>query len=369
MTGSPPSNGADPIAANAVVIGAGPVGLFQVFQLGLQGIQAHLIDALPYTGGQCAELYADKPIYDIPGVPVCTGRELVELLERQIAPFAPERHLNQIVSSLAVQADGRVLLHTTAGTRLLARTVFIAAGVGAFVPRTVKAEGIDAFTGTQVLYHPDAATLAARTAGRHVVVHGGDEPAVRAAIALVDGQKGQTTDGPASVTLLHRRDAFQAPPQALEQLAALRSAGRICVVAGQITGIDTEADASSLQALRLTSAEGVEERLPLDLLLAYLGISPRLGPIADWSLAIERKQLVVDTANFRTSVPAIYAVGDINTYPGKRKLILCGFHEATLAAFSAAEFLSGDKVALQYTTTSTRLHERLGVALQLDKPA
>ncbi|RYF67473.1 MAG: NAD(P)/FAD-dependent oxidoreductase [Comamonadaceae bacterium] len=341
-------------------MGAGPVGLWQVFQLGLHDIHAHLIDALPYTGGQCAELYADKPIYDIPGVPVRTGRELVALLERQIAPFAPQRHLSQVVSALALQDDGRVLLQTSAGTRLLARTVFIAAGVGAFVPRTVKADGIDAFTGTQVLYHPDAASLTGNTSARHVVVHGGEEPAVLAAIALGN----QTKNPAASITLLHRRDAFQAPPEALAQLAALREAGRIRVVAGQINGIEASADGRTLQALRLTKPEGGEERLPLDLLLAYLGISPRLGPIADWGLAIERKQLVVDTAAFRTSVPAIHAVGDINTYPGKRKLILCGFHEATLAAFSAAEYLSGDKVALQYTTTSTRLHERLGVAPQ-----
>ena len=347
-----------PIAADAVVIGAGPVGLFQVFQLGLQGIAAHLIDALPHTGGQCAELYPDKPIYDIPGVPMCTGRELVALLEQQIAPFTPKRHLGQTVAALSLEDDGRVLLETSGGTRLLARTVVIAAGVGAFVPRTVKVDGIDAFTARQVLYHPDAATIGARVAHRHVVVHGGDEPAVMAALALAHDDP----QAPASVTLLHRRDVFQAPEAALSALAALREAGRIRVVAGQIAGIATSQDGSTLQALRLALPDGSEEQLPLDWLLAYLGISPRLGPIADWGLALDRKQLVVDTAHFRTSVPAIHAVGDINTYPGKRKLIVCGFHEATLAAFSAAEALAGDAVALQYTTTSTRLHERLGVA-------
>ena len=345
------------IEADAVVIGAGPAGLFQVFQLGLQGIAAHLIDALPHTGGQCAELYPDKPIYDGPGVPVCTGRELVALLERQIAPFPLQRHLGQTVAELALQPDGRVRLQTSAGTRLLARTVFIAAGVGAFVPRAVKAEGIDAFTGSQLLYHPDAATLAQRIAGRHVVVHGGEDGAVLAAIACA---RAEDAGAPASVTLLHRRDVFQAPPEALAELAALREAGRIRVVAGQITGI--EAAGGRLQALQLALPEGGTSRLPLDLLLAYLGISPRLGPVADWGLAIERKQLVVDPASFRTSIAAIHAVGDINTYPGKRKLLLCAFHEATLAAFAAAETLSGGPVALQYTTTSSRLHERLGVA-------
>jgi thioredoxin reductase (NADPH) len=346
-----------PIEADAVVIGAGPAGLFQVFQLGLQGIAAHLIDALPHTGGQCAELYPDKPIYDVPGVPVCTGRELVALLEQQIAPFPLQRHLGQTVAELSLQPDGRVRLQTSAGTRLLARTVFIAAGVGAFVPRAVKAEGIDAFAGTQLLYHPDTATLPARAAGRHVVVHGGEDGAVLAAIACA---RAKSAEAPASVTLLHRRDVFQAPPEALAELAALRESGRIRVVAGQITGI--EAAGGRLQALQLALPDGGMSRLPLDLLLAYLGISPRLGPVADWGLAMERKQLVVDPASFRTSIPAIHAVGDINTYPGKRKLLLCAFHEATLAAFAAAETLNGGPVALQYTTTSTRLHERLGVA-------
>ena len=338
-----------PIAADAVVIGAGPVGLFQVFQLGLQGIPAHLVDALPYLGGQCAQLYPDKPIYDIPGTPVCTGRELVDLLARQIAPFAPATHLGQQVSALQPQADGRLLLATTAGTQLLARSVFIAAGVGAFVPRTVKVDGIEALAGSQVLYHPATPQAAA---GRNVIVHGGDEEAVRAAI--------EATDIARSVTLLHRRDVFQADAADLQRLQQLRDAGRIRVVAAQITGIETD-PSGRLNALRVLDAQGEEQSEPLDLLLVYLGISPRLGPVADWGLAIERKQLVVDTASFATSVPGIYAVGDINTYPGKRKLILCGFHEATLAAFAAAEYLSGAAVALQYTTTSSKLHERLGV--------
>ncbi|WCM90345.1 NAD(P)/FAD-dependent oxidoreductase [Acidovorax sp. NCPPB 3576] len=341
------------VETDAAVIGAGPVGLFQVFQLGLQGIAAHVIDALPHVGGQCAELYGDKPIYDIPGIPVCTGRELVALLQRQIAPFQPTLHLGQRVATLVPQPDGRLLLQTTAGTALLARTVFIAAGVGAFVPRAVKAEGIERFEGTQLHYHEDAAD----TAGRHVVVHGGEDTAVARAIACA--QLGP--QAAASVTLLHRRDAFQASPEALAQLQALRDAGRIAVVAGQIVGIEVQQD--RLAALQLIDPDGQPRPLPLDVLIACLGISPRLGAIADWGLAMERKQLVVDTAAFRTAIPGIHAVGDINTYPGKRKLILCGFHEATLAAFGAAEYLAGAPVALQYTTTSARLHERLGVAV------
>ena len=334
---------------DAVVIGAGPVGLFQVFQLGLHGIAAHVIDALPHVGGQCAELYPDKPIYDIPGVPVCTGRELVALLQRQIAPFNPTLHLGQQVARLAVQDDGRVLLHTDTGTALLARAVFIAAGVGAFVPRPVKADGMEALAPGQVLYHPQD-TLAA--IGRHVVVYGGDEAAVRVAIDCVPHA--------ASVTLLHRRDAFQAAPELLAQLQALRDTGRVRVAVGQITAVQAGPQ-GQLQSLALLGPDGQIAPLPLDMLLACLGISPRLGPLADWGLAMERKQLAVDTAAFQTSVPAIHAVGDINTYPGKRKLILCGFHEATLAAFATAERLAGHKLPLEYTTSSERLHKLLGV--------
>lgn len=354
--------------ADAVVIGAGPVGLFQVFQLGLQGIAAHVVDALPHVGGQCAELYADKPIYDIPGVPVCTGRELVALLNRQIAPFAPQLYLSQRVETLQPAPDGGFLLATDAGTTLHAGTVFIAAGVGAFVPRTLKIDGIERFHGTQVFHHDAPAD----TAGRHVVVHGGEDTAVARAIACAE-------PGPqaaASVTLLYRRDAFQAPPDALARLQALRAEGRIRVVVGQATGIEAEAAPENpdsappqLSALRVLTPDGTEERLPTDVLLLCLGVSPRLGPVADWGLALERKQVVVDTAAFSVGVPGLYAVGDINTYPGKRKLILCGFHEATLAAFAAAEHLAGAPVALQYTTTSSRLHERLGVAAPVRQPA
>ena len=331
------------------------MGLFQVFQLGLQGINAHLIDALPHAGGQCVELYGDKPIYDIPGIPVCSGRELAALLLRQVEPFKPQWHLNALVAALVPQADGRLLVETSQGARLLARTVFIAAGVGAFVPRTLKVEGIEKFVGSQVHYQQLPAALAC--AGKQVVVHGGDEAAVARAVALATAE---APHAPARTTLLHRRDAFQAAPELLDQLHALRAAGRLHVTVGQITGLQVEQD--RLAALQLVDVEGAPQQLPLDFLVPVLGISPRLGPVADWGLAMERKQLVVDTEAFRTSVPGIHAVGDINTYPGKRKLILCGFHEATLAAFGAAEFLTGAKVPLQYTTTSARLHQLLGVA-------
>jgi thioredoxin reductase (NADPH) len=341
-------------SADAIVIGAGPVGLFQVFQLGLQGLRAHVIDALPHPGGQCAELYGDKPIYDIPAVQACTGHELVQRLLAQIQPFAPQFHLGQQVDSVQAQPGGGFLVGTTQGTQLQARAVFIASGVGAFVPRTLKVPGLDAFEGSQLRYRLDEGTS---LAGQRVVVHGGDEPAVQQAIACASAPEAQR---PAHTTLQHRRDVFDAPPALLEQLQALRAAGRIEVAIGMASSIvETQ---GRLTALELTTPEGTQQSLPLDLLLVRLGLVPRLGPIADWGLALERKQLVVDTATFATNVPGIHAVGDAITYPGKRKLILSGFHEATLAAFGAAEWLAGHKLPLEYTTSSERLQGLLGIA-------
>ena len=345
------------IDTDVVVIGAGPVGLFQVFQLGLQGLRVHLIDALPHPGGQCAELYGDKPLYDIPGLVFCTGHELVQRLQQQIAPFAPHWHGGQQVEQLTAQPDGRWLVATSAGTRLHARTVCIAAGVGAFVPRTLKVADLDraAWLGTQLLYHWDEASAPAQLAGQQVVVHGGDAPAVAQVLACAGAAQ-----PPASITLQHRRDVFDAPPEQLAQLQALRSAGRVQVAIGQISAADSVA--GRLSALQLLAPDGSTQRLPVDVLLVRLGLLPRLGPLADWGLALERKQLVVDTATFATSAAGIYAVGDIVSYPGKRRLIVCGFHEATLAAFAIAERLAGHSVALEYTTSSVRLQQRLGVA-------
>lgn len=340
------------IETDALIIGAGPAGLFQAFQLGLQDIRAHIVDVLPYVGGQCAALYADKPIYDIPGTPVCTGRELVASLQRQIEPFAPVLHLGQEVATLASGADGRLLLTTSTGRAFLARTVFIAAGIGAFQPRRLRIAGIEAFEGTQLHYHaPDDAVVA----GQHLVVAGGGEEAVASVLHFA-----QVSTPPASITLLHRRDGFEVDATQLAALQQLRDAGRVQVAIGQPTGFETVA--GSMAHVVLSHAEGPDTRLELGLLLVRLGLSPRLGAIADWGLALERKQLAVDPATCATAQPGIYAVGDINHYPGKKKLILCAFHEATLAAYDAAERLVSDrKVVVEYTTTSTRLQGLLKV--------
>lgn len=346
--------GAAMIQTDALVIGAGPVGLFQVFQLGLLDIQTDVVDALPHPGGQCIELYADKPIYDIPGTPRTTGRALVASLLEQIKPFGARFHLGQEVSTLARQADGRFLVDTSRGQSFLATTIFIAAGVGAFQPKRLKIDGLDVFENTQLFHHLDEP---ARFAGAKVLVVGGDEAAVEAAIRLAEAGMQQAT----TVTLLHRRDVLQAPEKILARFESLRNSGALRFQVGQVTGITTEG--GRLTAAQITGVDGDTAALLVDNMLVLLGLSPRLGPVSQWGLAMERKQLPVDTEKFSTSVPGIFAVGDINTYPGKKKLILCGFHEATLAAYAAAEIIfPNQKIPFQYTTTSPKLHKLLGVA-------
>jgi len=339
-----------PIETDAVIIGAGPVGLFQVFELGLLEIKAHVIDSLPEVGGQCIELYPDKPIYDIPAIPVCTGRELVSKLLKQIEPFAPQFHLNQEVSTLEKRADGRFLISTSQDQHFLSKAVFIAAGVGAFQPRTLNLDGIEALVDRQVFYrirNPE------QFSGKKIVICGGGDSALDWALHFVGKA--------ASVTLIHRRDDFKATPQSVAKIRALCASGEMQLLIGQIT--DIESSNGKLTQIAVTNIEGTVEAITLDSLLLFYGLSPKLGPIADWGLDIDRKQVAVDTACFQTSTPGIYAVGDINIYPGKKKLILSGFHEAALAAFAAAAYIAPEKqIQLQYTTTSPKLHKVLGVS-------
>ena len=347
-----------PVDTDALIIGAGPVGLFQVFELGLLGIHAHVIDALPHTGGQCIELYADKPIYDIPALSVCSGRELVERLMAQAAPFKPDFHLHQTVDSVERQTDQRYRVQTSLGMVFLTKTLFIAAGVGAFLPRTLKVEGLEAFIGTQLHYQAANLEIAA---GKSVVIVGGDDAALEAAIALCHGHAETNELLAQGLTLIHRRDVFQAQTETIAKFQALRSAGAVQFIAGQITGFGSVNQ--RLTSVEVTDTSDKPHTVNLDVLLPYLGLSPKLGPISQWGLAMERKQLPVNTANFETNTHGIFAVGDINTYPGKKKLIVCGFHEATLAAYGASGIIFPDqKTPLQYTTTSTALHKLLGVA-------
>ncbi len=345
------------IHTDAVIVGAGPVGLFQAFQLGLQDIRCHIIDALPSVGGQCVELYADKPIYDIPGIPLCTGRELVERLQTQVKPFAPTVHLNQEVTEVERLSDGLLSVRTSAAQHFICKTLFIAAGVGAFQARKLAVEGAAELEGTHVHYRPGEPS---RFANQDVVVLGGEESAVAAALTL--SLESQTaSQKPRSVTLMHRRDVFAAEPLLLQAMRDAVAKGQMQLIIGQPTALLSTAH--QLHALQVATPDGQTIERPVQHLLVFLGLSPKLGPVAHWGLAMERKQLVVNTETFATDVPGIFAVGDINTYPGKKKLILCGFHEATLAAFGAAAIVHPTrKTLLQYTTTSTELHRLLGLA-------
>jgi len=341
---------AAPIPTDALVIGAGPVGLWQVFQLGLHGIACQVVDALPEPGGQPQALYPDKPLYDIPGLPRCTGRELTQRLLQQVSPFKPGFHLGHTVTSL-VSHDGRWRVTTRDGQAWDAASVIIAGGVGAFEPRALKLDGVEAMVGRDLRYHLPAP---GDWDGLHCAVLGGDADAVTAALDLA------ARAGP-PVTLVHRRDVFDAEPDALDALRAQRAAGRIVAEIGQPVALLQ--DGGRLRGLQLARPDGTTDTLAMDRLLVRLGLSPKLGPIADWGLAMERKLLPVDPATLRTSADGVYAVGDINQYPGKKKLIVCGFHEATLAAFDIADRLRPhERGPLQYTTSSRLLQQRLGVA-------
>ena len=307
-------------------------------------------------GGQCVELYADKPIYDIPGIPVCTGSELVAQLQTQIQPFAPTFHLNQEVTEVERLDNGLVSVHTSAGLHFVCKVLVIAAGVGAFQARKLSVEGAAALEGTNVHYRLGDAS---RFASQDVVVLGGEESAVAAVLKLtLDTQA--PSDKPSSVTLMHRRDVFTAEPALLQAMRDAVASGKLQLLIGQPTALLTAAN--QLHAMQVATPDGQTIERPAHHVVAFLGLSPKLGPIANWGLAMERKQLVVNTENFATDVSGIFAVGDINTYPGKKKLILCGFHEATLAAFGAAAIVHPTrKTLLQYTTTSTELHRLLGL--------
>ncbi|MFM2342227.1 MAG: hypothetical protein RLZZ592_1880 [Pseudomonadota bacterium] len=340
---------------DALVIGAGPVGLFQAFQLGLLGLSVQIVDALPQAGGQCVELYADKPILDIPGIVECSGRELTERLLTQLAPLAPGWHLGHEVTGLTRRDDGRFDAVCADGTAFDAGAVFVCAGVGAFQPRRLKAPGLAGLEGRHLHYHPatDPAALA-RFAGRRVLVIGGDEAALLRAAALAG-----LPDQP-PVQLMHRRDVLQADAALLARIDTLRQTGRLVFHAAQLAAARQD-EAGRLLQVDLTLPDGSAHALALDELIVCQGLSPRLGPIADWGLAMERKLLVVDPATFSTSVPGIHAAGDIVSYPGKKKLILCGFHEATLAAHAAHERLRPhERGPLLYTSSSAVLQQRLG---------
>lgn len=343
----------EPIETDALIVGAGPCGLFQVFELGLLGVKAHIVDSMRVVGGQCAELYPDKPIYDIPGIPKCSGQELVDNLMEQIKPFDAELHLGEEVSVVEPLDDGRFRVQTDAGTCFEAKTVFIAGGVGSFQPRRMRLEGIEAHEEKSLFYRVREPE---RFAGLDLVVLGGGDSALDWTLALQPIAR--------SLTLVHRRPDYRAAPASIEKMKALAEQGRIRELIGKVTAY--RADAEGLSGITVATGDETVD-IDCDALLVFWGLAPKLGPIANWGLDINRKTINVDTEKFETNVPGIYAIGDINYYPGKKKLILSGFHEAALAAFAAKERIEpGRKARLQYTTTSPLMHERLGVEADED---
>ena len=337
------------IQTEVVIIGAGPCGLFQVFELGLLGITAQVIDSLPMAGGQCTELYPDKPIYDIPALPVCGAQELVERLQQQIKPFNAQFHLGEEVLELRKREDGRFHLRTSAGTVFDAAAVVIAAGVGSFQPRRLALAGAQVFEGDAIQYR---VRNAAGYHGKSLVIFGGGDSALDWALEFAPVAR--------SLVLVHRRAEFRAAPASVARMRELVAAGKLRFIEGLADSLITLGEA--LRGVRVKDTAGAIHDLEAQQLFAFFGLHPKLGPIADWGIALEKKALPVDTEKFQTSVPGIFAIGDINTYPGKKKLILSGFHEAALAAFAIqAHLFPQKKQFLQYTTTSPVMQKRLGV--------
>ena len=339
------------IETDVVIIGAGPVGLFAVFELGLLDIKSHLVDILPKAGGQCAELYPEKPIYDIPGYPSVTGQGIVDKLLEQIEPFRPTFHYGEIVErieSLGTAEAPRFRLRTGFGTSFLCRAIVIAAGGGSFQPKKPPIAGIEAYEGKSVHY---AVRRMEDFRDRDVVIVGGGDSALDWTLNLQPLAR--------RLTLVHRRDEFRGAPHSVNAMRTLVADGAMDLVIGQITGLHG-AD-GALSAIDVKGAS--EVRVACERMIPFFGLTMKLGPIADWGLNLHENLVAVDTEKFETGTPGIFAIGDINTYPGKLKLILSGFHEGALAAQRIHRYVHPDKrLTFQYTTSSTSLQKKLGVA-------
>ncbi len=325
---------------DAVIVGAGPVGLFAVFELGMLGMKAHVVDALDEAGGQCTALYPEKPIYDIPGYPRIDAGELIARLEEQAAPFAPTYHLGRQVVSVDGDAETGFTVGTSAGDVICCRVILIAAGGGAFGPNRPPLDGLDRFEGTSVFY---LVKRREEFRGKRIVIGGGGDSAVDWANSLAEVA--------AHVAVVHRRDKFRAAPESVNRLRALADQGKVELVTPfQLAGL--EGDAGRLSGVRVKDLDGNERLLEADCLLPFYGLASSLGPIADWSLEIEKNLISVDPATCQTARPGIYAIGDIATYPGKLKLILQGFADAAAAAHSAhGHAFPGEALHFEYSTT------------------
>ena len=340
----------DVITTDAVIIGAGPCGLFAVFELGLLDIKCQVIDILDRPGGQCAELYPEKPIYDIPALPIVTGAELTQRLMEQIKPFKAEFHFNHMVTRLTQLGESGFELETDGGTVFRSKVVVIAAGGGSFMPKKPPIPGIDAYEGTSVFY---SVKKMESLRDKDVLIVGGGDSALDWTLNLQPLAK--------SLTLLHRRDDFRAAPDSVKKMRELVAAGKMQFKLGQVTGL--KGDNGVLSAATVKGADGAGFDVATNAMLPFFGLTMKLGPVADWGLNLHENLVPVDTEKFETSTPGIFAIGDINTYPGKLKLILSGFHEAALMAQQAFHIKNpGERLLFQYTTSSSSLQKKLGVA-------
>ncbi len=338
----------DIIKTDSVIVGGGPVGLFAVFELGLVDIKAHVIDILDRPGGQCTELYPEKPIYDVPGLPIVTGQELTDRLMEQIKPFGAQFHFNQRVDTLERLDDG-FRVTTDAGTVFECKVLIIAAGGGSFTPKRPPLPGIENYEGKSVFY---SVRKMDAFKGRDVLIVGGGDSALDWTLNLQPIAK--------SLTLLHRRAEFRAAPASVQKMMALVDSGNISFKLGQVTALQG-AD-GQLTGVTVKGADNAIYEQPCEIMMPFFGLTMKLGPVADWGIALEENLIPVDTEKFETSEKGIFAIGDINTYPGKLKLILSGFHEAALMAQQAHKYIYPDKkLVFQYTTSSSSLQKKLGV--------
>ena len=339
----------EPIETDVLIVGAGPVGLFAVFELGLLDIKCQLVDILDRPGGQCAELYPEKPIYDIPGHSEISAQGLVDRLMEQIKPFEPEFHFSQIVESLERLPDGRFGLTTDAGTTFRCKAVVVAAGGGSFQPKRPPIQGIEPFESVSVHY---AVRRMEDFRGHDVLIVGGGDSALDWTLNLQPLAK--------SLTLIHRRDEFRASPDSVNRMRALVAEQKMQLVVGQVTSLQGED--GQVEKVMVKDRDGQELEIATTRVLPFFGLTMKLGPVANWGINLERNLIPVDTAKFQTSEEGIFAIGDINTYPGKIKLILCGFHEAALMSQAIHYIVYPDKrLVFQYTTSSSSLQKKLGV--------
>ena len=338
------------VKTDVIIIGAGPVGLFSVFELGLWDMKAALVDILPKPGGQCIELYPEKPIYDIPALPVVTGQELTDNLLEQIRPFNPQFFLGQMAIALEKTDAGHWRVTTDADIVLEAPVIVIAAGGGSFMPKKLPIPGIDAYENTSVFY---AVRKMEQYRGKNILIAGGGDSALDWFLNLQPLAS--------HITLLHRSNDFRAAPDSVAKMRELVANGNGELLAGQITGL--HGDDGQLQNVTIKNDKGEEFIHACDTLLPFFGLTMKLGPIADFGLNLNQNLIPVDTEKFETGMPGIFAIGDINTYPGKLKLILSGFHEAALMARAAYDIVhKGKKFVFRYTTASSDLHKKLGVS-------